>query len=94
MVLNPIGSAVNGLATDPLADGSKHAQNTALAQSQGVQTTLSSDKASVSVLAAKAMESSKTSQHRVEALRAAVDSGSYSLDPAEIASALANHYSA
>jgi len=93
MIINSIAAGVSGIAADSVADDSKYAHRTNSAQSQAVQTTLSSDVASVDALVAKAMESPKPRQQRVEAMRLAISRGVYQPNPGEIASAMATHYS-
>ena len=92
MILNPIGSGLSGIESDSSANGVKYTHDTTHSEPQGVQTTLSTDVASIKALAAHAMQGSKSSDARVEALRTAVSLGSYSLDPSAIASALFRHY--
>ena len=94
MTLSPITSAMTGIVTDSGADHVKNPDLTHASQTQGIQTTLSSDAASLKALATKAMQAPKTSHEKVEALKMAVSKGSYGVDLGEIASALAKHYSA
>ena len=52
------------------------------------QATLSSDSASISNLTAKAMQSPEVREDRIEALRQAIQNGSYQIDPKKIAEAM------
>jgi negative regulator of flagellin synthesis FlgM len=50
--------------------------------------TLSTDSTNIQALTAKAMESSEVRQERVEALRQAVQNGTYKIEPDKIAEAM------
>lgn len=50
--------------------------------------TLTSDRASIKALTTKAMESSEVRQDKIEALRQAVQSGQYKIEPDKIAEAM------
>jgi flagellar biosynthesis anti-sigma factor FlgM len=52
------------------------------------KTTLSSDSASIKALTTKAMESSEVRQDKIEALRQAIKSGQYKIEPDKIAQAM------
>lgn len=52
------------------------------------KTTLTSDSAGIKALTTKAMESSEVRQDKIEALRQAIKSGQYKLEPDKIAQAM------
>lgn len=52
------------------------------------KTTLSSDSTSIQTLTTKAMESSEVRQDKIEALRQAIKSGQYKIEPDKIAEAM------
>ena len=67
-------SAVSGTETEPEVGEDK--------------ATLSSDSASMQALTAKALQSAEVRQDKVEALRQAIQNGTYKLEPDKIAEAM------
>jgi flagellar biosynthesis anti-sigma factor FlgM len=88
MNIDRIGSLANDILTEQAASRTHRSVATDTAQNAGVHTTLSGDTSSVASLVALAMQTPAVRQHKIDALRAAVTSGTYSIDPSEIASAL------
>ena len=86
-------SAASQLASEPTAQKVRADRAAVVgADSDGVRTTLSSDTASVQSLVSTAMNSPEIRQDKVESLRTAINSGSYTLDANEIASSMIDEH--
>jgi len=83
---------LNRPALDSLAPS--HESSAGVSADQGLQAleedqaTLSTDKATVDALAAKALSSPEIRQDKVDALRQAIKSGQYNLEPETIAQSI------
>ncbi|MFZ1136921.1 MAG: flagellar biosynthesis anti-sigma factor FlgM [Candidatus Korobacteraceae bacterium] len=85
MNIDSIRSAGAGIPTDKNAPQVKGGVSWNSAESQAVRATLTSDVSAVGALVTRAMQTPGVRQDRVDALRASVGSGSYSIDAHRIA---------
>jgi flagellar biosynthesis anti-sigma factor FlgM len=88
MNIDSIRSAGVGISADKNPSQVKGGVSWNSAESQGVRATLSSDVSAVGALVTRAMQTPSVRQDRVDALRASVGSGSYSINADQIAASM------
>jgi len=88
MIIGPITTVSTEITSDSNTTHLReHAAPDFVEQSE-VSTTLISDHASVDSLVAQAMQTPPTHQRQMDALRTAIDKGSYTINAAEIAASI------
>ncbi|MGA9567404.1 MAG: flagellar biosynthesis anti-sigma factor FlgM [Candidatus Korobacteraceae bacterium] len=89
MNIDSIRSAGVGISTDQNAPQvKKGGVGWSSADSQAVRATLSSDVSAVGALVTRAMQTPEVRQDRIDALRASVGNGSYSINANQIAASM------
>jgi anti-sigma28 factor (negative regulator of flagellin synthesis) len=88
MIIDPIRSFSNEIISDQNTKHVKERQGGSSAEKLGVRTTLFSDSAAVGSLVAQAMDVPAVRLDKVAALQVSVRSGSYPIEPRQIAAAM------
>jgi flagellar biosynthesis anti-sigma factor FlgM len=88
MNIDSIRSAASGISTDKNAPQVKGGVGRNSTENEAVRATLSSDVPAVGALVARAMQTPEVRQDRIDASRASVASGSYSIDANHVAASM------
>ena len=88
MTIDPLSSVTASLITDRNARPLAHHRDAEMGQTTEAHTTLKGSSAAVASLVAQAMSTPAVRQEKVDALKALIADGAYSIDRQKIASAM------